>query len=44
MKSTLQSFLNEEDKDEIKMFKIFNNFKKEMQKIFNNAHKKQTAE
>ena len=43
MKPVLQKLLNKE-KDSIKMFEKFNNFKKEMQKIFNNAHKKQAAE
>ncbi len=42
MKSALQKLLNEEEED-TEMFKKFNNFKKEMQKVFNNAHKKQTA-
>ena len=44
MKSALQRLLNKEDENEIRIFKVFNNFKKEMQKIFNNIHKKQTAE
>ena len=43
MKSALQKLLNEEEED-TEMFKRFNNFNKEMQKIFNNAHEKQTAE
>ena len=43
MKPALQKLLNEE-KDSTEMFKKFNNFKKEMQKVFNNAHEKQTTE
>ena len=43
MKPALQKLLNEE-KDGTEMFERFNNFKKEMQKVFDNAHEKQTAE
>ena len=43
MKPALQKLLNEE-KDSTEMFKRFNNFKKEMQKVFDNTHKKQTVE
>ena len=43
MKSALQKLLDEE-KEDTEMFKKFNNFKKEMQKVFDNTHEKQTAE
>ena len=43
MKSALQKLLNEE-KESTEIFKRFNNFKKEMQKVFNSIHEKQTAE
>ena len=43
MKPALRKLLNGEEEG-IKMFKRFDNFKKEMQKIFVNAHEKQTAE
>ena len=43
MKPALQKLLNEEE-DDTEMFKKFDNFKKEMQKIFDNAYEKQAAE
>ena len=43
MKSALQKLLDEE-KENTKIFKRFNNFKKEMQKVFDNTHEKQTTE
>ena len=43
MKPALQKLLNEEEEG-TEMFERFDNFKKEMQKVFDNAHEKQTAE